>query len=158
MAATGKLVRVSELDMGYVRGSNKWAPPVKTAQMTEAEHKKMAEFYQFIFNKFFEIVPAAQQWGICQWCPQDAPDNDYDWRAGEPVGIWDKNFYRKHVYAGFANGLKGVANSIDNVKTGKVVNTPEGIYNLNGVRMQPGSTGHLPSGLYIVNGKKVVMK
>lgn len=155
MANTGKLVRVSELDMGYVRGSNKWATPVSTNQMTEAEHKKMADFYRWIFEKYFSIIPPSQQWGICQWCPTDAPNNG--WRANEPVGIWDINYYRKHVYAGFVRGLNGGdPTGINNIKMDKTTDTSKGIFNLNGVRMQGTSLHDLPSGLYIVNGKKIV--
>ena len=155
MANTGKLVRVSELDMGYVRGSNKWATPVSTNQMTEAEHKKMADFYRWIFEKYFSIIPPSQQWGICQWCPTDAPN--YGWRANEPVGIWDINYYRKHVYAGFVRGLNGGdPTGINNIKMDKTTDTSKGIFNLNGVRMQATSLHDLPSGLYIVNGKKIV--
>lgn len=155
MANTGKLVRVSELDMGYVRGSNKWATPVSTNQMTEAEHKKMADFYRWIFEKYFSIIPPSQQWGICQWCPTDAPN--YGWRANEPVGIWDINYYRKHVYAGFVHGLNGGdPTGINNIKMDKTTDTSKGIFNLNGVRMQGTSLHDLPSGLYIVNGKKIV--
>jgi len=155
MANTGKLVRVSELDMGYVRGSNKWATPVSTNQMTEAEHKKMADFYQWIIEEYFRIIPPSQQWGICQWCPTDAPNNG--WRANEPVGIWDINYYRKHVYAGFVRGLNGGdPTGINNIKMDKTTDTSKGIFNLNGVRMQGTSLHDLPSGLYIVNGKKIV--
>ena len=103
MAQTGKLVRVSELDMGYVDANGN---SVKTADMTEAQHKEMAALYQFVVKAYLENVPAAQQWGICQWCVTDAPA-DSGWRKGEPVGLWDKDYYRKHTYAGFADGLAG---------------------------------------------------
>lgn len=155
MAASGKLVRVSEMDMGYVRGSNKWAGSIKTSEVTEAEHQKMADFYEWIFKEFFRIVPPEQQWGICQWCTTDAPSNS-GWRGGEPVGIWDQNYYRKHVYAGFVRGLGGVASGIDSVEAKKTLDTSKGIYNLQGMRLSASSLDELPSGLYIVNGKKVV--
>ena len=157
IAKSGKFCRISEMDMGYVRGSSKWGGSVKTEELTEAEHKKMADFYEFIFKKFFEIIPPAQQWGICQWCPTDAPANS-GWRGGEPVGIWDLDFYRKHVYAGFVRGLGGSAepSGINKVQDDKAIDTSKGIYNLNGVRMQAKSLDELPSGLYIVNGKKIV--
>ena len=159
IAASGKFCRISEMDMGYVRGSNKWAGSVTTDQLTEAEHKKMADFYEFIFKKFFEIIPPAQQWGICQWCPTDAPANS-GWRGGEPVGIWDLNYNRKHVYAGFVRGLGGIIpgtdTSINKIEKNKSIDTSKGIYNLQGVRMSAKSLDELPSGLYIVNGKKVI--
>ena len=103
MAASGKLVRVSELDMGYVDVAGN---SVATTDMTEEQHKQMAELYTWIIEKYFEIIPVSQQWGICQWCITDAPA-DSGWRKGEPVGLWDLNYNRKHTYAGFADGLAG---------------------------------------------------
>jgi GH35 family endo-1,4-beta-xylanase len=104
IAKSGKLCRVSEMDMGYVRGSNRWGSSIKTSQLTEAEHKKMADFYEWIIKEYLRIIPPAQQWGICLWCTTDSPSNS-GWRGGEPVGIWDQNLYRKHAYAGFVRGL-----------------------------------------------------
>ena len=156
MAASGKLVRVSEMDMGYVRGSNRWGSSIKTSEVTEAEHKKMADMYEWIISEYFRIIPPEQQWGICQWCTNDAPSNS-GWRGGEPVGIWDANNYRKHVYAGFVRGLNGgEPTGIKQVETSKTIDTSKGIYNINGMRMHATSLDELPAGLYIVNGKKVV--
>jgi GH35 family endo-1,4-beta-xylanase len=152
MANSGKLVRVSEMDMGYTDANGN---KVTTDKITEAQHKKMAEFYEWIFNEFFRLIPVAQQWGICQWCPTDSPANS-GWRANEPVGIWDLNFYRKHVYAGFVRGLSGgEPTAINKVKSDKILDTSKGIYNLNGMRMSATSLDNLPSGIYIINGKKV---
>lgn len=103
LAASGKLIKISELDMGYTDENGN---SVKTADMTEAQHKAMAEYYKFIVKKYFEIIPAAQQYGITQWCATDSP-TDSGWRGGEPVGLWDANYNRKHTYAGFADGLAG---------------------------------------------------
>ena len=153
MANSGKLVRVSEMDMGYKDANGN---TVTTDKLTEEQHKKMADFYEWILKEFFRIVPASQQWGICQWCPTDSPVNS-GWRANEPVGIWDLNYYRKHVYAGFVRGLGGSTSGIKRVKTDKAINAAsKGIYTINGVRLQATSLDELPSGLYIVDGKKVV--
>lgn len=103
MAASGKLCRVSELDMGLVDAAGN---TVKTADVTEEQHKAMAEMYKFVVSEYLRIIPADQQWGICQWCATDAPASS-GWRPGEPVGLWDSNYYRKHTYAGFADGLSG---------------------------------------------------
>lgn len=101
MAKSGKLCKISELDMGYVDAAGK---EVKTADMTEEQHKEMRDLYTFVLQKYFEIIPAAQQYGITQWCATDAP-KDSGWRPGLPVGLWDLNYLRKHTYAGFAVGL-----------------------------------------------------
>lgn len=101
MAESGKLVRISELDMGYVDATGK---NVNTTEMTEAQHKEMRELYEFVVKKYLEIIPESQQWGICQWCPTDSPAGS-GWRAGMPVGLWDADYYRKHTFGGFAAGL-----------------------------------------------------
>ena len=104
MAATGKLVKVSELDMGYVDANGNTVP---TTSMTEAQHQAMAEYYEFIVSEYFKNVPAAQRYGITQWCLTDASGElGTGWRGGEPVGLWDQSYNRKHTYAGFAEGLK----------------------------------------------------
>lgn len=97
----GKLVRISELDMGLEDMNGNL---VKTTDMTEEQHKVMRAYYEFIVKKYLEIVPKELQWGICQWCATDSPANS-GWRPGLPVGLWDLDYYRKHTYAGFAAGL-----------------------------------------------------
>lgn len=108
MAATGKLVRISELDMGYVDAEGN---DVTTAQLEKlpidervAKEKAMAEYYKWIIEQYFAIVPTAQQYGICQWCLTDAPASS-SWRGGQPVGLWNLNYQRKPAYGGFAEGL-----------------------------------------------------
>ena len=102
MAATGKLVRITELDMGLVDENG---TSVLTQNVTEAQHKAMAEYYKFIVNKYLEIIPVNQQYGIAHWCPTDSPESS-SWRGGEPVGLWTEGgFNRKHTFAGFADGL-----------------------------------------------------
>ncbi len=103
MAATGKLVRISELDMGLVDANGK---DVNTSDVTEEQHKAMAAYYKWIVAKYLEIIPANQQWGICQWCITDSPSNS-GWRPNLPVGLWNLDYNRKHTYAGFADGLSG---------------------------------------------------
>ena len=103
MAATGKLVRISELDMGIVDvNGNK----VLTANATDAQMKEQAAFYEFIVKAYFDNVPAAQCYGITQWAQMDSPASS-GWRANEPIGLWNSNYSRKRAYAGFANGLAG---------------------------------------------------
>jgi len=101
MAKSGKLCKISELDMGYVDAAGK---EVTYDQMTEEQHKEMRDLYTFVLQKYFEIIPAAQQYGITQWCATDAP-KDSGWRPGLATGLWDLNYLRKHTYAGFAVGL-----------------------------------------------------
>ena len=101
MAGTGKLCKISELDMGYVDAAGK---EVTYDQMTEEQHKEMRDLYTFVLQQYFKIIPPAQQYGITQWCATDSP-KDSGWRPGLPTGLWDLNYLRKHTYAGFAVGL-----------------------------------------------------
>ena len=102
MAESGKLCKISELDMAYVDASGNTVP---TTKMTEEQHKQMRDLYEFVVSKYFEIIPLAQQYGITQWCATDSPDITGAWRKGCPTGLWDSNYLRKHTYAGFAAGL-----------------------------------------------------
>ncbi len=103
MAATGKLVRITELDMGLCDENGN---TVKTEDVTFEQHQAMAKFYKFVIDKYFEIVPLSQQYGICQWAQTDSPEGS-GWRPGEPIGLWDLNYSRKPAYGGFADGLAG---------------------------------------------------
>lgn len=103
IAATGKLVKISELDMGIKEGG----VTVKTENVTSAQLQQMSDFYQQIVKAYFEIVPAAQRYGITQWAATDSPDSS-SWRGGEPIGLWKLDYTRKPAYAGFADGLKSL--------------------------------------------------
>ena len=96
MAATGKLIKISELDMGIIE--NAFGTPKKTEEVTYEEQLKMADFYKFIIEKYFEIIPQAQQYGITQWNCTNSPA-DSGWRAGEPCGLWDLNYSRTPSYS-----------------------------------------------------------
>lgn len=117
MAGTGRLVRISEIDMGYIgvtkdkNGNVVDGDEVTTAQLEKlpieervAKEKAMAEYYKWIIEQYFKIVPVKQQYGICQWCLTDSP-TDSGWRPGQPVGLWNLNYQRKPAYGGFADGL-----------------------------------------------------
>lgn len=98
LAATGKLIKISELDMGFTGN-------IKTAQATPEQYAAQSEMYKYVIKKYFELIPAAQQYGITIWAPQDSPATS-SWRAGEPIGLWTEGFVRKPAYVGTAEGLK----------------------------------------------------
>ncbi|SHM43729.1 Glycosyl hydrolase family 10 [Chitinophaga jiangningensis] len=89
LAATGKLIKVSEMDIGV---------GVKTAAATPEHYKAQAELYQYVIQKYFELVPAKQRYGITFWSPLDSPASS-SWRAGEPIGIWTEGYIRKLAYS-----------------------------------------------------------
>lgn len=154
MAASGKLVRISEFDMGMedANGNN-----VPTGKMTEAMHKKMADLYEWIIKQYLTIIPPEQQWGICFWCPTDSPSNS-GWRADTPVGLWTVDYYRKHAYAGVVRGLGGIPSSVEPVISyQEAVSHDHRIYSITGSAIpDDASVESLPHGIYIIDGKKVI--
>ncbi len=95
LAETGKLIKISELDIGV---------GVTTDKATDEQYEIQAEMYQYVVAKYLEIIPADQQYGITVWSPTDSPEGS-SWRAGEPIGLWTEGYYRKRAYAGFADAL-----------------------------------------------------
>ena len=102
LAKSGKLVRISELDMGITDANGK---TLHTADVTDEMKKKMAEYYHFIVKNYLEIIPAAQQYGITVWGVTDSPKENTGWLPDQPVGLWTTSYVRKPAYAGFADGL-----------------------------------------------------
>lgn len=98
LAATGKLIKISELDMGF-------EGKLQTAQISPQQYAEQAEMYKYVVKKYFELIPAAQRYGITIWAPQDSPASS-SWRGGEPIGLWTEGFVRKPAYVGVAEGLK----------------------------------------------------
>lgn len=103
LKASGKLIKISELDMGII---DETGNAIKTVNVTFEQQLLMSEFYKFIVRKYFEIIPVNQQYGITHWSPTDSQDDSH-WRKGEPIGLWNLNYFRKPVYAGFTEGLSG---------------------------------------------------
>lgn len=96
LAATGKLIKVSELDVRV----NSTTP---TPEMLALQR----EMYKFVAEMYTQHVPAAQRYGITVWGVKDSEDNA-SWLPGEKQGLWDLNLNRKPAYAGFAEGLEGM--------------------------------------------------
>ena len=67
--------------------------------------------------------------------------------------VWTNADAPTPIYVRFI-GKKKAATGIDNIATQQTAN--EGIYTLNGVCVNANSLKNLPSGIYIVNGKKMV--
>ncbi|MCL6219710.1 endo-1,4-beta-xylanase [Zunongwangia pacifica] len=99
LAATGKMIKVSELDIGV---------GVKTTEADEELYLAQEEMYKFVMDQYFTIIPKAQQYGITIWSPKDSPASS-SWRAGEPIGLWTEGFSRKPAYRGVVEGLGGTS-------------------------------------------------
>lgn len=96
MAATGKLVRVTELDVALGTSS-------PSAEQLETQ----ANVYQMIFESYKENVPEAQQSGITIWTLSDnAAEHEY-WLSGDAPNLFDANYGRKHAYKGVCDGIAG---------------------------------------------------
>ena len=104
LAATGKLIKISELDMGLADAAGKTL--TTDSVNTEEEQNAQKAYYDFIIKAYFDNIPVAQRYGITLWSQTDSPAGS-GWRPNEPIGLWDKNYVRKPAYAGFADGLAG---------------------------------------------------
>lgn len=96
LAATGKIIKVSELDVR-----------LGTASPSTAQLADQADMYQFIFDSYREYIPAAQQYGITIWGVSDHEKEHEFWLPNESPNLWDANYERKHAYKGVADGLAG---------------------------------------------------
>lgn len=96
LAATGKLIRVTELDITLGTGSP-----------SAAQYQAQSDAYRAVFESYLENVPEAQQSGITIWSLTDADDEHEYWLKGEVPNLWDKEFKRKWAYKGVCDGLAG---------------------------------------------------
>ena len=96
LAASGKLIKISELDIRL--GTN--APTV-------AQQASQAEMYQFVVDMYKKHIPVAQQYGITIWGVSDSVKEHEFWLPDESPNLWDANYVRKHAYKGTADGLAG---------------------------------------------------
>ncbi|MBD8489456.1 endo-1,4-beta-xylanase [Echinicola sp. CAU 1574] len=96
LAATGKLIKVSELDVR-----------VNTSTPNAEILGQQAEMYKYVVDMYNEYVPKSQQYGITVWGIMDSAD-DASWLPGERQGLWNQNLNRKPAYVGFVEGLQGL--------------------------------------------------
>ena len=96
LAATGKLIRVTELDI-----------TLGTSSPSAAQYKAQSDAYKAVFESYLANVPEAQQSGITIWSLTDADDEHEYWLNGEVPNLWDKAFKRKWAYKGVCDGLAG---------------------------------------------------
>ena len=97
---TGKLIRISGLDMQLVNANGSL---IGTTNVTREQQLAMSKFYNFVIRKYFEIIPAAQRYGITM-DPIESASN---------AGLWDRGYSRKFTFSGVADGLAGKATSAE---------------------------------------------
>ncbi len=96
LAATGKKIRVTELDVA-----------VNTSSPSAEQLEEQADTYEMIVKAYKELIPADQQSGITVWTLSDAAAEHEYWLNGDSPNLFDSNYDRKHAYKGFCDGLAG---------------------------------------------------
>lgn len=94
LAATGKLIKITELDIA-----------LGTANPTLEQQLGQADLYQYIIDSYKAIIPQAQQFGITIWGTYDTTEGN--WLSNESPCIWNAKGARKAAYKGVADGVAG---------------------------------------------------
>lgn len=100
LAATGKLIRLSNFDIKYqnVEGSN-----VAAKDISAEQRQKLADYYAYVIKSYMTRIPHDKQAGICKGNMSDTND---------PVGLWSidiksKDWVRTATYKAFCDALSG---------------------------------------------------
>lgn len=96
LGATGKLIKVSELDI-----------KVNTSSPTTENLAQQAEMYQYVIDMYKKYIPVDKQYGITIWGVSDNEKEHVNWIPDDAPNLWDANYARKHAYKGVADGLAG---------------------------------------------------
>lgn len=96
LANTGKLIRVTELDVR-----------LGTATPSAEQLETQALTYQYITESYINHIPESQRSGITIWGLTDSAEEHEYWLPDESPNLFDKDFNRKHAYKGFCDGLAG---------------------------------------------------
>ena len=96
LAASGKLIKVSEMDV-----------KVNTSTPTTDNYAAQAKMYKYVVDSYMKYIPEAQRYGITVWAVSDAVKEHTNWLPNDAPCLWDKNYARKYAYKGFADGLAG---------------------------------------------------
>ena len=96
MAATGKLVRVTELDLSLGTGTP-----------SSNQYKAQSDAYRMIVESYKANVPEAQQSGITIWSLSDNEVEHEYWLKDQVPNLFDKDYKRKWAYKGFCDGIAG---------------------------------------------------
>jgi len=98
LAATGKMIRVSEMDI-----------KVGTGSPSADQLNQQADLYQYVIDSYIKNIPAGQRYGITIW----GIDDKDSWISGDAPLLWDANYTRKPAYKGYCDGLYGSDASAD---------------------------------------------
>jgi hypothetical protein len=100
LAATGKLVRLSNFDIKYKDAEGN---AVTVENITADQRQKLADYYGQLLKTYMTKIPNEKQAGICK-------SNMVDTTA-DPVGLWSldakKDWVRNATYKAFCDALSG---------------------------------------------------
>lgn len=100
LAATGKLVRLSNFDIKYKDAEGN---AVTVEDITADQRQKLADYYGQLLKTYMTKIPNEKQAGICK-------SNMVDTTA-DPVGLWSldakKDWVRNATYKAFCDALSG---------------------------------------------------
>lgn len=103
LAATGKLIRISELDVAFSATHDNETKVSPSAEQLQAQ----SDTYKFVIEQYKAIVPASQQGGICIWTLTDADDEHEYWLKGDKPNLFNADYSRKPAYKGVCDGIAG---------------------------------------------------
>lgn len=99
LAATGKMIRLSNFDIKYL---NEAGSSVSADKITSDQRQKLADYYGFVIKQYMQRIPNDKQAGLCKTNMVD---------TGDPVGLWTKNskqeWVRTVTYKAFCDALSG---------------------------------------------------
>lgn len=101
LAATGKLIRVSNFDIKYVDAAGL---AVTVAKITDEQRQKLADYNAYALKTYMSKIPSDKQAGICKETLVDGSD---------PVGLWtkdakiDNDWARTATYKAWCDALSG---------------------------------------------------
>ncbi len=103
LASTGKLVRISELDVAFSYTHDDETKVNPSAEQLQAQ----ADTYKFVIEQYKAIIPTEQQGGICIWTLTDADDEHEYWLKGDKPNLFNADYSRKPAYKGVCDGIAG---------------------------------------------------
>ena len=101
LAATGKLIRITELDVAFGVEEGKEITP-SAAQLIQ-----QGETYKMILSSYLTNIPQAQQSAITIWSLSDSKKEHEHWIKGDAPNIFDGKYQRKVAYKGVCDALAG---------------------------------------------------
>ena len=100
LAATGKMIRLSNFDIKYMdaQGLN-----VAAKDINNTQRQQLADYYAYVIKSYMNKIPNDKQAGLCKGNLADTSD---------PVGLWavdseTKEWLRTAVYKAFCDALSG---------------------------------------------------